>query len=348
MTGFAGYALDQWRANPDLSVEEFCKRLMQETNRRLAANGIPQLKPPTFGSSGHAAGGFSHASWSVKLDAASTAKKPLTAKIKDLADDRIAELASVCYHESRHAEQAFLAARLTASKMSGKKDAAALATQLALLPEIAEAAIGSTAPMPGKKSEVKIAEWLAFGPSGKHHDYWEWNEDFRKFVDNLNDSLPAPTPQAANKIIGAWKLASATVAEWKRDTLPFIDKKLGDIKKSSKPDASDQRVSRDLGKIGVDAKKVVTADAALATFVTQFEGRQAEASTRPMTADEARVIQTTFAARWLGLAAAIQQLEITTTAAYEHYPDEEDAYVAKAEVEKAFQAKLKSAARKSK
>ena len=130
----------------------------------------------------------------------------------------------------------------------------------------------------------------------KHHDYWEWNEDFRKFVDNLNDSLPTPTPQAVNKIIGAWKLASATVAEWKKDTLPFIDKKLGDIKKSSKPDASDQRVSRDLGKIGVDAKKVVTADTALATFVTQFEGRQAEASTRPMTADEARVIQTTFAA----------------------------------------------------
>ncbi len=349
VSGFAGLALDLWRANRDMSLEDFNKRLMDELNSTLAANGVPQLPAPTFGATPHAAGGFAAKTWTIILDPAKTAGHPITTKIGDLNADQVAEVAGICYHEARHAEQAFLVACLVASQAKGNKDPNAIATALEIPVPVADAAIKAQAHLPGKSDLATIEQWRAFSPSGKRRDYQDWNEKFRGFVQNVVDQFPSPRPEGVDRVTDAWQDLTRTIGEWRKDTLPFVDDKISRLKKAKTAGPSDQQVLRDLQKIRAGSHEVINADKALGDKIAKFQARQAqqaEGKKEPLTVSEARVIQTTFALGWLDLEIAVRGLGQTTEKAYMNYPDEADAYAAERAVMQMFQSKAKSASAK--
>jgi len=333
ISGYAGPAADYWRANPGDTLEAFAKHLMTEANKELAANGVPALPAPTFGSRGRNAGGFAQHSWTVQLDAARTAKAPLTTKIGTLAVDRVAEVASVCYHEARHAEQIFAVARLVAGE---GKDAKAIAAEVDLPEHIAQAALAAKGPMPGGKAALaEIKLWRAIGQTGKHSDYWDWNEAFRGFVANVIAGFPSPSPSGVDTIIATRDAFARTLAGWQKDSLPFLDRKITAVSKLKRPDSSDAIVLRDVTRIRTAARAVVKADTALGTEIARFRTRQADAR-RPITVGQARGIQQSFALNWLGLEIAVRKLSQVADAAYEAYPHEADAYATGKLVTKGF------------
>ncbi len=333
ISGYAGPAADFWRANPNLTLQDFGVHLMDEVNKDLKANGVPLLPAPVFMARGRNAGGFAQSSWTVQLDLARTAQGPLTTKIGTLAADRVAEVANVCFHEARHAEQAFTVARLVAGE--GGKDAKTIAAEVGIPEWVAAAALGAKGPMPSKAALADIRLWRAINQTGKHSDYWTWNEDFRGFAANVVAGFPSPSPSAVDKVIAAREDFTKTLAEWQKDTLPFLQKKIDALTKLKRPDASDNIVLRDIRQIKAAVAKVVQQDAKLAAEITRFRARRANPR-KPITVSQAAEIQSTFELDWLGLEIAVRQLSITADAVYEAYPHEADAYATGRAVEKAF------------
>ena len=348
ISGYAGPAADFWRANPGSTLEEFANHLMTEANKQLVANGVPALPAPAFVARGRNAGGFAQHSWTVQLDAAGTAQAPLTSKIGTLAGDRVAEVAGVCFHEARHAEQTFAVARLVAGE--GGKDAKAIAAEVGIPETIAAAALSAKGPMPGKATarpgKAALAEirlWRAIGQTGKHSDYWEWNETFRGFAANVVAGLPSPRPSGVDKIIAAREAFARTLTEWQKDTLPFLDVKITALSKLKRPDSSDTIVLRDVKKIRAAARTVVAEDKTLGDQISRFRARQADPR-KPITVAQASGIQQTFELDWLGLEIAVRKLSQVADAAYEAYPHEADAYAAGRAVTKAFLDRAKAPA----
>jgi hypothetical protein len=343
ISGFAGPAADYWRANPGSTLEDFAKHLMTEANKELIANGVPALPAPVFLARGRNAGGFAQHSWTVQLDVARTAQAPLTSKIGTLAADRVAEVASVCFHEARHAEQTFAVARLVAGE--GGKDAKAIAAEVDIPEVIAQAALSAKGPMPGRAALAEIKLWRAIGQTGKHSDYWDWNETFRGFAANVLAGFSSPPPSGVDKIIATREAFAKTLAGWQKDTLPFLDLKITALSKLKRPDSSDSIVLRDVKKIRAAARTVVKEDKALGEQIARFRTRQRD-SKKPITVAEAGGIQQTFKLDWLHLEIAVRKLSLVADAAYEAYPHEADAYATGQAVTKAFLEQTKAPAAK--
>jgi hypothetical protein len=333
VTAFAGLALKFWRENPDKTLAEFGTHLMEKLNVQLAANGVPKLPAPNL-SSHRAAGGFAASSWTVEFDLARTATRPLTTKIKELPADRISELAGICYHEARHAEQVFLVARLVASEV---KDAKAVATALDIPLPIAEAALKATGPLPGGKEGLeKIRGWRAFHKGGEHQDYQDWNESLRQFVSNVIKSLPSPLPEGVDGITAALGKLSPVLAGWRKDTLPFADDKITKLKGAKTRDAIDNQVLGDLTATRRTLKKVMNAETETIKQLGRLKARQKALAkkNKKMTVDEAKLFQLEIAVAWLGLNRALAELDVVTGNAYRSYAHEADAYAAQRAVMK--------------
>lgn len=347
-SGFASLARTFWNDNKEKSLEAFGLFLMEKVNAQLVKNGVvPIHDPPSFGpTSGGAAGGFRHQTWTVDLDLASTAAHPLATKIADLSAGQVAEVAGVCYHEARHAEQVFLVARVVASEAKGKKDAKAIAAELGIPEFVATAAVNSTAPLPGKDSMAQIQQWRAFGESGKHHDYWEWNEIFRGFVVNVIAKFPTSKLDTVDKVIAAWTALTPTIADWRKASLPPLEAKIDKLMKAKTSDAVDRQVLRDGKKIRAGIQAVIKADKALSDEVTKFQARQAAANKKPITASQLEGIRLQFMLLWTHLTVVVLELEQTTNNAYRAYPVEADAYAAENSVMKTFLSKPKTVAPK--
>jgi hypothetical protein len=277
---------------------------------------------------------------------ASTAAHPLATKIKDLTAEQVAEVAGICYHEARHAEQEFLVVRVVASEAKGKKDAKAIAAELDVPEFVANAALNSTEPLPGKDAMAQIEQWRAFGKSGKHHDYSDWNEIFRGFVENVVNSLPKPRPEGVDKVIAAWTALTPTIEGWRKDSLPPLETKIDNLTEAKTPDAVDKQVLGGAKKIRAGIQKVIEGDKLLSDEVAKFQARKAAANRRPITVPEAGVIQSQLALLWITLEVALLDLMVTTNNAYRAYPIEADAYAAQESVMKTFLSKPKTAAPK--
>ena len=234
-------------------------------------------------------------------------------------------------------------ARLVAGE--GGKDAKAIAAEVGIPEWVAKAALGAKGPMPGKAALADVKLWRAIGQTGKHSDYWTWNEDFRGFAANVVAGLPSPSPSGVDTIIATREAFAKTLASWQRDTLPFLDKKIDALTKLRRPDTADIIVLRDVRKIQAAVRKVVQQDSKLAAEIARFRARRAD-TRRPITVPQAAAIQSTFELDWIDLEIAVRQLSITADAAYEAYPHEADAYATGKSVEKAFLARAKEPAGK--
>jgi hypothetical protein len=337
VSGFAAMALAYWRGHPDTTLADFGLHLLDELNQQLAANGVPVLPKPKLDSL-RSAGGFAAQSWTVQFNLAGTAQHPLTAKIGGIPGDRISEVSGIFYHEARHAEQAFLVARLVASDAKGSKTAKQIATELELYEPTADAALKATGPLPGGAGGLAtIRGWRAFEKGGEHYDYWDWNENLQKFVANTIKGLADPAPEGADGIRAEMAKLAPTLADWRRSTIAFADAKLAALKADKARDATDNQAFRDLTKTRATLKKVMDAEAKTLKQLGRLDARQQQA--RKMTKDEAQLFQLEIAERWFGLRAALAELAVVTGKAYEAYPHEADAYATQRAVMKDFTAK---------
>jgi hypothetical protein len=342
--GFAGDVDAFCRANPTRTLADLCAFMIDRLNVQLAANGVPKLPVPKLDAL-RTAGGFAAASWTVQFDVVRTATRPLTAALADVPPERLQELAGIFYHECRHAEQAFLVARLVASEPGGPKDAKALAAQLELHEPTAAAALRATGPPPtGKDALEKIRGWRAYDKGGKHHDYWDWNESLQQFAGNVSRSIPDPRPDGADAIRAEMGKLSVTLAEWRRSTVPFADTKLAALKALKRPDATDAQVRRDLTTTRRVLGKIMDAEARTTQQLGRLATRQAQP--RRLAVDEARTFQAAIAVPWLGLVTALAELVVVTGSAYEAYAHEADAYATQRAVMKELAAKRRARPKK--
>ena len=102
-------------------------------------------------------------------------------------------------------------ARLVAGE--GGKDAKAIAAEVGIPEWVAKAALGAKGPMPGKAALADVKLWRAIGQTGKHSDYWTWNEDFRGFAANVVAGLSSPSPSGVDAIIATREAFAKTLAE---------------------------------------------------------------------------------------------------------------------------------------
>ena len=337
VSGFAALALAYWRGNPDKTLADFGLYLLDELNKQLATNGIPTPPKPKLDSL-RSAGGFVAASWTVQFNLAGTAKQPLTAKIGGIPGDRISEVSGIVYHEGRHAEQAFLVARLVASEAKGSKTGKQIAAELDLHEPAADAALKATGPLPGgKEGLATIKGWRAFDKGGEHYDYWEWNEHLQQFVANVLKGIPDPVPEGVDRIRAELTKLAPTFADWRKTTIAFADTKLAALKGDKGRDTTDNQLLRDLTKTRGVLKKVMDAEAKILKELGRLDARKAQK--KPLSVDEAKLFQLEVAAPWWGLQAALSELVVVTGKAYEAYPHEADAYAAQHTVQKDFGAK---------
>jgi hypothetical protein len=337
VSGFAALALAYWRGNPEKELADFGLHLLDELNKQLAANGVPTLPKPKLDSL-RSAGGFAQKSWTVQFNLAGTAKQPLTAKIGGIPADRISEIAGIFYHECRHAEQAFLVARLVASEAKGSKTGKQIAAELDLHEPAADAALKATGPLPGgKEGLAKIKGWRAFEKGGEHHDYWDWNEGLQQFSKNVQKSIPDPAPEGVDGIRAELTKLAPTFADWRKTTIAFADAKLAALKGDKGRDATDNQLLQSLKKTRGVLKKVMDAEAKTLKQIAKLDDRQKQA--KKMTVDEAERFVLEIGSPWTDLRAAIAELVVVTWEAYEAYPQEADAYQAQHAVQKDFTAR---------
>jgi hypothetical protein len=337
VSGFAALALAYWRGNPDTTLGDFAIHLLEELNKQLAANGVPTLPKPKVDSL-RSAGGFVQKSWTVQFNLAGTAKQPLTAKIGGIPADRISEIAGIFYHECRHAEQAFLVARLVVSEAKGTKTGKQIAEELELHEPAADAALKATGPLPGgKEGLAKVKGWRAFEKGGEHYDYWEFNEHLQQYVANVLKSIPDPAPKGAESIRAELAKLAPTFADWRRSTIAFADTKLAALKGDRGRDATDNEALRHLTKTRAVLKDVMDQEAETLKQLAKLDRRKGQS--RPMTVEDAAVFQAEIASPWIGLQRALAELVVVTGKAYEAYPHEADAYEAQHAMMKDFTAK---------
>jgi hypothetical protein len=193
---FSEHTVRFWQLNKTGAVDDLIRLASAEAGALLDRNGVPRPKILTGTAKGKGTLAFFMAKeWSITLDvdklASASPQKGVThaTKMSALTADSIAELASACYHEFRHAEQHFLAARQVAADAPGGMKAKDLADNLEIPITIADAAVSaSKTPLPDKY-KVQARAWRTTLHGGRHFTYKMWNEELRLLVEIITGGL---------------------------------------------------------------------------------------------------------------------------------------------------------------
>ena len=328
---YSADAVGYWRSHPASTVTDLMGYVSARANALLARNGVPE--PDVV--MGSAAKGtttlafFEAKVWTITFDvkalAASQAGVTPATTMSALSLESVAELSQAAYHEARHAEQDFLAARSAAEEASGSLSASTLAGRLEIRVDVANAAIAASAvPLPDVL-RTKADAWRTFMRGGRHIPYRTWNEGLKnqlaifKFVYNVK--------------LHEWgKLGPGEIqAVWEHGLHPPIDK-------TFRRDYSFRadRLQRDLAAsqhhepVDVDVRRALTKTASnlFQMLVKEGEGRKLpdSAAVAKMSAGDAGMAKIN-AQLWLAeLHLALLEASAAAEEAYRAYPHEADAY----------------------
>lgn len=176
-----------WQGHPTATVADLITATSAQAVSMLINNGVPapDVVPGTVPQASSTLAFFVAEDWQITVDLAAIAgasgQTGVTAAtpMADLKIETVAELAQTCYHEARHAEQSFLAARALAEERSGSIDAATLARSLGIPVAIADAAIAASATVLPDVLRAKADAWRSFMKGGRYVEYRTWNERLR-------------------------------------------------------------------------------------------------------------------------------------------------------------------------
>ena len=182
VSGFAQFAYNYWKANPNKERKEFAQDMIKELNKKLLHPVTTVIR--TSGDLG--AFGYSTAVFRIAVNTKAFTKRSITSKkIKDLTQDELGEAVDTLYHEARHAEQVLRIAQMLAGK---GKTADEISKQLTIPPAAAKKAFDNSLDPSESGNATLIAEaeaWEAF-TGGKYAKY-------QKEVGKLRDEITALT-----------------------------------------------------------------------------------------------------------------------------------------------------------
>ena len=330
---YAGEAVTYWRSNPDKTVTELLDFVSGRAGAQLERNGVP---PPDV-VPGRAAQGtgtlafFSAEDWQITVDATGLASASpqtgltATSRLSTLSVDAVADLAQACYHEARHAEQAFLAARLTAEESGSSLDARLLSRRLGIRVDIAEQAITASARVLPDVLKPKAAAWRTFMLGGRHLPYRQWNEGLKDYLAIFTFVFGPKMDEFVAKGAGDIQVL------WQHGLHPPINDKLrhryfyrgDDLRLKLTKDPHHDPVDEDV-------RKTLTNTLGTLFIALAKEGQGAKlptsADVRKMSADDAKLADLTAQVWIIELKLALIDARAAADAAYRAYPQEADAY----------------------
>jgi len=117
---YAAKAVELWRTNKTITLQEFADALLKHVTGDLKGRGIPEVTW-TYTNLG-AAGLFDSSLWIIRVDTAKFSADGKAKHVGDLTLDEVTNAIGTLYHEARHADQDVLVIRqLIRSERSAKK-----------------------------------------------------------------------------------------------------------------------------------------------------------------------------------------------------------------------------------
>ena len=176
--GYSGDVVTFWKTHPTATLDELLDFAEAEVTLFLDENGVPATKI-TSGTprTAQANAEFEPEQWQIVLN-----QHALPKSVRTLADLKLADLtawATTLYHEARHAEQRFLAARELAQTTRGKINTDGLAAQAHIPGWVAKQAIvAARVKLPADLAR-QAHSWRGFMGEGRFMKYKAWNDDVR-------------------------------------------------------------------------------------------------------------------------------------------------------------------------
>lgn len=319
-----------WRSNPNSSVSDLINFVTRQGAGLLERNGVHQPKVikdkvARPGASAH----FEAKTWQITLNeaemASTSSQRGVTPKTKmsELTIDAVADLASDCYHEFRHAEQTFIAARLTAEEAKGGMSPRDLAMELGIPVEVAADAVSASSSVLPDKLKVQARAWRTTGHGGRYVEYKKWNDGLRAaleiFVNGFEwDALKKMDSGSIRKV-------------WEKGLSPFIDQTLRrnyslradtilrDMTADPRKDPLDDEIRRALTETSSKLFMILAKERG----GKDIPGPDAIAKMDPV---EAKLAHRTAQSWVLKLELAVRQTRQAAENAYRAYPEEAEAY----------------------
>jgi outer membrane protein OmpA-like peptidoglycan-associated protein len=337
---YSADAVAYWRANPGSTVNDLVTFTSGRAQARLVANGVPLPKvvPGTSHAASPTMAYFDPRDWTITIDLAKItsdvkqAGVTATTKLSTLDAESVAILSKTSYHEARHAEQTFLAARLEAEEKGSRTNVDRLARSMGIQPAIAQKAIDASAVTMPDVLKAKARDWLTFSAGGRHLPYKAWNEGLKNELTALLFVYSTWLQELAK--------TGSTVGirvTWERGLHPKLDKTfrrdysyradtmIKNLKKSPHQDQVDLDVRTALEKTAGLLFIMLVKEREAAKLPTVDQAASMDAATATAADERARL--------WLlELQITLLQLQMAIDEAYRAYPHEADAYKVEAQV----------------
>jgi outer membrane protein OmpA-like peptidoglycan-associated protein len=326
---YSADAVGFWRSNPNSSVDDLITFVTQRVAALLERNGVFHVdvikgKAPKDGTLAF----FSPKVWKITLDEqkmTSSSQAGLTpaTKMHELTVDAVAELSVTCYHEARHAEQTFMAARLTAEEAKGGMSPRDLALQMDIPLDVAAAAVSASHTVLPDTLKAQASAWRTVEHGGRYLPYKMWNDEL---------SL---TLKLFNKVID-WdkhkkEKAGFIQLIWEKVLHPYIDKTFrrdlsfrGDaLLRDMKADPHHEPVDAEIGRA-----LTKTSSELFLALAKERGGKDLpdSAAVAKMDSDSANLADIEAQLWLMQLETTLLQAQIAADDAYHAYPNEADAY----------------------
>ena len=341
---YSSAAVAFWRNHPTATVTDLVNTVSTEVVGMLVNNGVPapDVVPGTVAKASSTLAFFSAEDWQITLDLSALAGASGQAGVTPattmatLGIGAVAELSQSCYHEARHAEQAFLAARAAAEDRAGSIDAGTLARSLGIRGDVADAAISASAVVLPDVLRAKADAWRSFMRGGRYVAYRTWNEELKRQIEIFNFVFgpklmewagPGPDQQGAAAIRAIWErgLHPTLDKTFRRDLSFRSDALIRDLQTDPKPDAIRADVLRALTN---------TAGKLFILLAKERSGKDLPDDSAVAALDaDARAMEDNKAQQFL-LELYLALLDVSKAAdeAYRNYPGEADSYATGAAV----------------
>ena len=322
---YSADAVRFWQSNKNSSVADLINFVSGQAGALLDRNGVPRPDVlPGKAKSASTLAFFTAKDWAITLDVEKmTSRSGVTAatKMTNLTVDAVAELASTCYHEFRHAEQYFLAARQAAGDAKGGMSPQDLAQNMDIPLKIADAAMSaSNTPLPDKY-KAQARAWRTIMPGGRHFGYKTWNEELRPVIELVNrgidwTQLMGLSPGYVKQV---WEKGLRKLIDGLRDLSIRADALLRDMKAGPDQDPVDDEIRKALTK---------TSSSLFMALATNHGGKNlADTAALTKMSPEDQLVARLEAQQWLNkLQMYLLETYIAAEEAYRGYPVEAESY----------------------
>ena len=336
---FTTAAISLWQTEKDQGVLYFAMMLRDEVDSVLRKSGVPvpEIHNDEAAEKGPSvAGEFVSTDWSLTLHWGALLQTKQTghgmdARMSAISLDYVKRVATVIYHETRHCEQAFMAARVAAHETPGKT-ADKLATELGIPVRVAALALNAPPLSGAQKEQAQIFRTFAGG--GKHHDYETLAESFSLTAERVRKDFD---DEKLTEDIEKSDFVSKTLNIYTTRIGPRIDELRGNRKKIALMTVQKDIITTEHPQTTLDATVYYT----LKDILSKLDAVLEADATLDANLTKASVLvflpvedsdRMDSRARWQSwkdwavLQEAIRELDAAADAAYHALPDEAEAY----------------------